>query len=85
MVKDERNRNAYSEEYDILGLRDIASMSARYVAREEGIHVRGPDVPNGTYSDFSCVVWELFNEVMRLGVSIGKGEEVGHSGSLLRW
>lgn len=75
MVKDKRNLNGYSEEYDIPALRELAQMSARYVARENGVRIKGQDGPDGTFSDFSCGVWELLNAAIRIGVKIGKGED----------
>lgn len=76
MIKNEfvkKNHNGYTEEYDIEGLRDLATMAARYVIKDSygGLFtVKGRDVPDGSYSDFSCNVWELMTALIRYGASL---------------
>ena len=68
MVKNEANRGCYSEEYDGEALRELINMSKLYVAKEIGFTGVGQDVPDGTFSDFSCSVWEMLNECVRYGM-----------------
>lgn len=70
MVKDKNNIPSYVEEYDILALDEIAEMAKRYVANENRIRLPGRDVPDGTYSDMSCNVWEIIVAAVRFGVKI---------------
>lgn len=75
MIKDKRNIPSYVEEYDIPGLEDIAEMAKRYVARENHIRLSGSDVPDGTYSDMSCNVWEIIVNAVRFGVTIANNPD----------
>ena len=68
MVKNEANRGCYSEEYDGEALRELIDMSKLYVAHENGFTGKGKDVPDGTFSDFSCAVWEMINDAIRYGM-----------------
>ncbi len=75
MIKDERNQNGYSEEYDLLCLEDLAEMAMRYVATEDDsfrsiFKTKGKTVPDGSYSDFSCEVWSLMCSLVRYGIII---------------
>ena len=75
MIRDENARGAYSEEFDIKGLRELCEMSKLNVARENGFKGNGRDIPDGTYSDFCCNVWELFGEAIRYGMWLEKKKE----------
>lgn len=75
MVVDENARGSYSEEFDIKGLRELCEMAKLYVARENDFKGNGKDVPDGTYSDFCCIVWELFTETVRYGMWLEKKRE----------
>lgn len=75
MIKDESNRNGYSEEFDMLALEELAEMAMRYVATEDDpfrsiFKTKGKTVPDGSYSDFSCEVWSLMCSLVRYGISI---------------
>lgn len=75
MVKDKNNLNSYSEEFDINALSELATMAARYVIKEEYNDVlvtNGKTVPDGSFSDFSCNVWELMNSLVRYGIKLEK-------------
>lgn len=61
MIKNIENKKSYSEEYDAPALQELADMAERYVRHYE-LHetVSGKMIPDGSYSDFSCGVWEIF-------------------------
>ena len=75
MVKDKNNIPSYVEEYDILALEDIAEMAKRHVANENHVRLSGRDVPDGTYSDMSCVVWEIFVNAVNFGIAIANNPD----------
>lgn len=79
MIKNSMNKQSYSEEFDAPALTELAQMAVRYVSEENHKMIPGNSIPNGTYSDFSCGVWEIFVDAIRLGVKIGNGEDVGDS------
>lgn len=65
--------NWYTEEYDFAGLRDLANMSMRdAVGSRCGRYLRvvGKRVPDGSYSDFSCNVWSLMNQLILFGMEL---------------
>lgn len=75
MIRDPNCKSAYSEEFDIAGLRELATMAARYIIEENyrGYYrVVGKTVPDGTYSDFDCNVWELMTALVRYGADLEK-------------
>lgn len=53
MVLREENRNGHSEEFDVARLAQIADMALK------------GKVPNGSFSDLECNVWELFRWTCR--------------------
>lgn len=65
-IKNPENRGSYSEEYDAPAIQELADMAERYV-RNTVLHesVHGKQVPDGTYSDFSCIFWEILVEYGR--------------------
>lgn len=83
MIKDERIKKIVpryyladsneTEVFDMARLRDLAEMAKHDVERDLHIPVDGKvvSVPDGTYSDFECNVWELFAEAVAYGVKIG--------------
>lgn len=82
MIKDEFIKQAandahlvsipYTEVYDLEGLRDLKAMAERYMSDEYELpRANGMSVPDGSYSDFSCHVWNLFTEAVEYGVKIG--------------
>lgn len=74
MIKNPHNHPSYTETFDAPALIELRAMAARYVAKENGIAVSGRTIPNGTYSDFSCQVWQIFVDAIRLGIDISNGE-----------
>lgn len=65
--------NGYTEMYDIAGLRDIANMAMRDAVDSqcgEYLRVVGKRVPDGSYSDMSCNVWSLMNELILFGMEL---------------
>lgn len=80
MIRDERNRNGYSEEYDMVSLDELAKMAMRYVACEDMDYrkifkTHGQTVPDWHWSDFSCNVWELMKKLIRFGCELEKIEK----------
>lgn len=77
MVKNERNRQAYSEVFDMDALRELGQMAFYDVAVEEGCNIpKGQKhIPDGTYSDFACNVWEYMTELVRDGMKLQKSLE----------
>lgn len=68
MVKNPEARGSYSEEYDGEALRELIDMAELYVAKENGFNGKGSGVPDGSFSDFSCCVWEMLTETVRYGM-----------------
>lgn len=68
MVKNPEARGCYSEEYDGEALRELIDMAKLYVAKENGFKGKGSGVPDGSFSDFSCSVWEMLTETVRYGM-----------------
>lgn len=68
MVKNPEARGSYSEEYDGEALRELIDMAKLYVAKENGFKGKGSGVPDGSFSDFSCGVWEMLTECVRYGM-----------------
>lgn len=68
MVKNPENRGSYSEEYDGEALRELIDMAKLYVAKENGFKGKGSGVPDGSFSDFSCCVWEMLTETVMYGM-----------------
>ena len=65
--------NGYTEEYDIAGLRDIANMAMRDAVDSqcgEYLRIVGKRCPDGSYSDMSCNVWSLTNELILFGMEL---------------
>lgn len=62
MIKNPENRGSYSEEYDAPALQELLGLALRYVRHEELNEDVGSGkmIPDGSYSDFSCGVWEMF-------------------------
>ena len=68
MIKNPNSKPGYCEEYDGEALRELAEMAKLYVAKENGFDGEGSGVPNGSFSDFSCGVWEIFTDAIRYGM-----------------
>lgn len=67
----------YTEEYDHEGLRELAEMAKAYVKYDKyrdhaDFKAYRNSVPNGSYSDFSCGVWELMIELVRYGTRLAE-------------
>lgn len=75
MVKNPEARGSYSEEYDGEALQELIDMAKLYVAKENGFKGKGSGVPDGTFSDFSCGVWEMLTETVRYGMWLEKKKE----------
>lgn len=69
MVKNPNNKGSYSEEFDIERLNELREMAERYVKKEnfkdEGVFDK--DIPDASFSDLECNVWELFARAFRNG------------------
>lgn len=75
MIKNKMNPGR-TEEFDIAAIRDLAEMAKKYVATEDRVFTaKGQNVPDGTYSDFACNVWEIMNELVRYGYYMHVREE----------
>lgn len=74
MVLSKANLNGgYVEQYDIAGIRDIANMSMRdavYSQCGRYLRVNGKRCPDGSYSDMSCNVWSIMNELILFGMEL---------------
>lgn len=68
MVKNPDARGCYSEEYDGEALTELINMAKLYVAKENGFKGKGSGVPDGSFSDFSCSVWEMLTDTVRYGM-----------------
>ena len=69
MISNPNNEGAYSEEFDIERLDQIRQMAERYV-KKENFHEKGiidQDIPDSSFSDLECNVWELFARSFRNG------------------
>lgn len=71
MIKNPNSVPGYCEEYDGEALRELVEMAKMYVARECGLKAPECGVPDGSFSDFSCNVWEMMTELIRYGIWLG--------------
>ena len=76
MVLD-KNSQGYSEEYDGAALNKIADMAKRYVEGDDGNRYVRDSIPDGTFSDFSCGVWEIMVNLVRYGKQLPQQEQAG--------
>ena len=72
MVINPRNDPGYCEKFDLDGLEELMQMAFNDVAIEEGCNVKGKHIPDGTYSDFDCIVWEAMKRWIRDGMALEK-------------
>lgn len=84
MVKNEINRDSYSEEYDYPALKELGDMAKINVANDNGIYeLHGKRCPDGTFSDFSLCVYDYMGELIRFGMKLQRkidGKEVELNG-----
>ena len=73
------DKNSYGsrEEYDGAALNKIADMAKRYVEGDDGNRYVKDSIPNGTFSDFSCGVWEIMVNLVRYGKQLAQQEQAG--------
>ena len=73
------DKNSYGsrEEYDGAALNKIADMAKRYVEGDDGNRYVKDSIPNGTFSDFSCGVWEIMVNLVRYGRQLAQQEQAG--------
>jgi hypothetical protein len=71
----DKNSQGYREEYDGAALNKIADMAKRYVAADEGSRSFVDSIPDGTFSDFSCAVWEIMVGLVRYGRQLAQEEQ----------
>ena len=73
--------NPYSqghrEEYDGDALNKIADMAKRYVAGDDGNRYVRDSIPDSTFSDFSCSVWEIMVGLVRHGKQLAQQAQEG--------
>lgn len=62
MVKENEIR---AERFDAARIAEIADMAKRHVIAENSGRNAAHTVPNGTFSDFECIVWEIIVNKMR--------------------
>ena len=74
MVLD-KNSQGYREEYDGAALNKIADMAKRYVEGDDGNRYVRDSIPDGTFSDFSCGVWEIMVNLVRYGKQLAQQEQ----------
>ena len=73
----DKNSQGYREEYDGAALNKMADMAKRYVAGDDGNRYVRDSIPNGTFSDFSCGVWEIMVNLVRYGKQLAQQEQAG--------
>lgn len=61
MVKNPFTPDGYTERFDMERLREIADMAA---AHQQGLP---NSIPDGSFSDFECLVWQLMSDLYRWG------------------
>lgn len=71
----DKNSQGYREEYDGAALNKIANMAKRYVAGDDGNRYVRDSIPNGSFSDFSCGVWEIMVGLVRYGKKLAQQEQ----------
>lgn len=62
-----------AETFDLAALRELADMTKRYVTKEKFgavLKVHGDDIPDWHWSDFSCNLWSMLNELIHFGMII---------------
>ena len=74
MVLD-KNSQGYREEYDGAALNKMADMAKRYVEGDDGNRYVRDSIPNGSFSDFSCSVWEIMVNLVRYGKQLAQQEQ----------
>ena len=60
MVKDKNNLPSYAEMFDGPRIMEICDMAYRWVMNRD-FH----GIPNGSFSDFECVAWEIVANTIR--------------------
>lgn len=71
----DKNSQGYREEYDGAALNKMADMAKRYVARDDGNRYVRDSIPDGSFSDFSCSVWEIMVNLVRHGKELAQKEK----------
>jgi len=74
MVLD-KNSQGYREEYDGAALNKMADMAKRYVEGDDGNRYVRDSIPDGSFSDFSCSVWEIMVNLVRYGKQLAQQEQ----------
>lgn len=69
------NSQGYREEYDGKALNKIVDMAKRYVAGDDGKRYVRDSIPDSTFSDFSCAVWEMMVGLVRYGKQLAQEEQ----------
>lgn len=74
MIKNPHNKKAYSEEYDADAIEELAKMAFYDICIEEGCNIpKGQKtVPDGHFSDLSCIIWEILKRTIRDGMELQK-------------
>ena len=73
----DKNSHGYREEYDVAALNKIADMARRCVAGDDGNRSGRDSIPDGTFSDFSCSVWEIMVGLVRHGKQLAQQAQEG--------
>ena len=73
----DKNSHGYREEYDGAALNKIADMAKRYVAGDDGNRYVRDSIPDGTFSNFSCSVWEIMVGLVRHGKQLAQQAQEG--------
>ena len=73
----DKNSYGYREEYDGAALNKIADMAKRYVAGDDGNRYVRNSIPDGTFSDFSCSVWEIMVNLVCYGKRLAQQPQEG--------
>lgn len=71
----DKNSQGYREEYDGAALNKMADMAKRYVAGDDGNRYVRDSIPDGSFSDFSCSVWEIMVNLVRYGKELAQKEK----------
>ncbi|MBQ8962454.1 MAG: hypothetical protein IJ089_13655 [Clostridia bacterium] len=71
----DKNSQGYREEYDGAALNKMADMAKRYVAGDDGNRYVRDSIPDGSFSDFSCSVWEIMVNLVRYGKQLAQKEQ----------
>ena len=71
----DKNSQGYREEYDGAALNKMADMAKRYVAGDDGNRYVRDSIPDGSFSDFSCSVWDIMVNLVRYGKQLAQKEQ----------